>query len=121
MACFPHIRSLFEIDLYLRWIFEANYEDRGTAYFVWNIRRKRYWLRCYLEGTPEFDANKEHMTGPIAESVPIPYSKVQLQETIDHETSRLDLPELKHINEMFEAKVKANGTDGSWHQPLGPS
>ena len=38
-ACLPHIRSVFEINLYLEWIFQADYEARGLAYYVWNLRK----------------------------------------------------------------------------------
>jgi len=40
LACFPHIRSIFEIELYIKWIFQNDYKNRASAYFVWNIRKK---------------------------------------------------------------------------------
>ncbi len=119
VSCFPHIRSLFEIDLYLQWIFQEDYERRGTAYFVWNIRKKRYWLRCYLDGTPEKAAHAAHMAGSIGENIIIPYSQEEIQKAIDHETSRLNSPEVTSVNDLFESLMASTGKDVEWYRPFG--
>lgn len=118
LSCFPHIRSLFEIDLYLRWIFQEDYELRGTAYFVWNIRKKRYWLRCYLEGTNEYAANVEHMSESPGESYSIPYTQEELRKAIDHENERLAKPEVAEVNEMFDRCMNNSGKDQEWYKPF---
>jgi len=119
LSCFPHIRSLFEIDLYLRWIFQEEYDLRGTAYFVWNIRKKRYWLRCYLDGTPEKAAHTAHMAGSTVENIDIPYSQEEIQKAIDHETSRLNSPEVTAVNDLFESLMASSGKDVEWYRPFG--
>lgn len=119
LSCFPHIRSLFEIDLYLRWIFQEDYERRGTAYFVWNLREKRYWLRCYLEGTSEYAANVDHMRGSPGEHTEIPHTQEEIQNAIAHETARLALPEVAEVNNMFEQRVSNSGKDVEWYKPFG--
>lgn len=119
LSCFPHIRSLFEIDLYLRWIFQKNYDRRGTAYFVWNIRRKRYWARCYLNGTAEQTAHSAHMEGALLENVSVPYNQKEIQKVVDHETARLSNPELASVNDLFESRMAHSGKDVEWYKPFG--
>jgi hypothetical protein len=119
LACFPHIRSLFEIDLYLRWIFASDYQNRGTAYFVWNIRRKRYWLRCYREGTPEYVANAAHMKGAPGGPPSIPHSQEQIQAAIDQEDGKLNCPETSYVNGLFNQMVSNSGKDVEWYKPFG--
>jgi hypothetical protein len=119
LACFPHIRSIFEIDLYLRWIFAKDYENRATAYFVWNTRRKRYWLRCYLQGTPEYDANDSHMQGAPGGPPSVPLSQQEIQSAIDIENNKLNCPETSHVNSLFDNHVKKSGMDVEWYRPFG--
>ena len=119
LSCFPHIRSLFEIDLYLRWIFQKDYDRRGTAYFVWNIRQKRYWLRCYLDGTPENAAHTVHMAGSYGENIVIDYNQEEIQKAIDHETARLSSPEIVAVNDLFDSLMASSGKDVEWYRPFG--
>ena len=119
LSCFPHIRSLFEIDLYLRWIFQEDFERRGSAYFVWNIRKKRYWLRCYLDGTPEQAAHTAHMEGSPGEDTVIPHTQEEIQNAIDLENSRLDAPEVAGVNALFEPLMATSGKDVEWYRPFG--
>ena len=119
LSCFPHIRSLFEIDMYLRWIFKEDYERRGTAYFVWNIRKKRYWLRCYLEGIPEYAAHANHMVGLPGGNIVIPHTQEEIQKGIDHENGRLAHPEVKDVNDLFESLMASSGKDVEWYKPFG--
>lgn len=119
LACFPHIRSLFEIDMYLRWIFASDYQNRGTAYFVWNIRRKRYWLRCYREGTPEYAANAAHMQDAPGGPPSIPHSQDAIQVAIDQEDSKLNCPETSLVNSLFDQMVSNSGKDVEWYKPFG--
>lgn len=119
LACFPHIRSIFEIDWYLRWIFSGDYENRATAYFVWNIRKKRYWLRCYLQGTPEYAANASHMQGAPGGPPSIPHSQQQIQAAIDIENNKLSCPETLYVNSLFDNHVSRSGKDVEWYRPFG--
>jgi hypothetical protein len=116
-----HVRSLFEIDLYLRWIFKENYTNRATAYFVWSLRRKRYWLRSYLEGTPEYSANIAHMAGSHGEDITIPFSQEEIQSAIAKEDSRLALPEIAEVNRLFNDHMSRSGKDVEWYRPFGPT
>ncbi len=119
LACFPHIRSLFEIHLYLKWIFQEDYDRRGKAYFVWNIRQKRYWFRCYLDGTPERAAHIAHLSGSTAENLIVPHNQEEIQRNIDHETARLNNPELDAVNDLFESRMARSGKDVEWYKPFG--
>lgn len=119
LSCFPHIRSLFEIELYLKWLFEEDYERRATAYFVWNLRKERYWSLCYLQGSPEQAAHEQHMRGSLGEHVTMHASQEEITKAIDHETRRLNMPELSEVNAMFEKSVKSSGRDVEWYRPFG--
>jgi len=119
LACQPHMRSLMEINIYLKWIFMKDYERRATAYLVWNIRKKRYWLRCYLDETPEQRANKQHMEGELTEGLDPPFSQDQLREFIRMEDERLQSPELREVNEFFDRIHRNSGADSQWYRPFG--
>lgn len=119
LSCFPLLRSIFEIELYLRWIFESDYENRATAYYVWNLRKKRYWLRCYLQGTPEFTANADHMKNAPPNTQSFPYTQADLKKALIKENSRLKAPELAHVNSLFEQRMKSSGKDVEWYYPFG--
>jgi hypothetical protein len=119
LACMPHVRSLFELDLYLRWIFARDYENRGTAYFVWNIRKKRYWLRCFLQGTPECAANTTHMQNAPGGSPSIPHTQKEILAAIAQEDIKLNCPETAHVNALFDQWAKKSGKDVEWYRPFG--
>lgn len=119
-ACVPHLRSLFEIELYLKWIFKEDFQGRATAYFVWEIRRKRYWLRCYLQGTPEQAAHAEHMKGSAGEHLVPPYTQPALAKAIAVEDRRLNAVEVATVNLLFDGLAKNSGKDVDWYVPFGP-
>lgn len=121
LSCSPHIRSNFEIDLYLRWIFAADYQNRGAAYFVWNVRQKRYWLRCYLRGTPEYQANIQHMQDAPGGPPSLPRSQAEIQAAIAQEDAKLACPETSYVNGLFEQQVTSSGRDREWYRPFGVS
>ena len=121
LACQPHMRSLMEINLYLKWIFMKDYQRRGTAYRVWEIRRQRYWYRCYLDGTREQKANMQHMKGELTEGLEPPLTQEQLREFIEEEDAKPQTPELREVNELFNEKVSKSGKDRDWYVPFGVS
>jgi hypothetical protein len=47
------IRALFEQQLYLAWMFKTDTERRAILYYVWNLRKMRYWNNSTISGTPE--------------------------------------------------------------------
>ena len=112
---------VFEIDLYLKWIFATDYEKRATAYFVWNIRRKRYWLRCFLQGTQEYSANLAHMQDAPGGIPQIPHTQQEIQAAIAQEDGKLNCPETAHVNSLFDLHVTKAGKDAEWYRPSGVS
>lgn len=120
-ACLPHIRSVFEINLYLEWIFQEDYEKRGLAYYVWNLRKKRYWNRCALEGTAEYTAHQVHMGDMDAGRISKWFNQEDLKDAIRKKDERLQHPELAGVNAMFEARMKKSGKDVEWYEPFGIS
>lgn len=121
LACFPHIRSIFEIELYLKWIFATDYEVRATAYFVWNLRQERFWLRCYLHGTPEHAAHTNHMKDAPGGPPQVPHEQQEIQTAIDKINGKLNCPETAHVNSLFDQQASNSGKDVEWYRPSGPT
>ncbi|WPJ97808.1 DUF5677 domain-containing protein [Coraliomargarita algicola] len=120
-ACQAHIRSIFEINLYIEWICQEDYEKRGVAYFVWNIRKKRYWNRCALEGTAEHKAHQQHMKGMDTSRTSKRFDQAELWNAVNQDDKRLQHPELATVNDMFEQRMKKSGKDVEWYVPFGVS
>lgn len=118
MPCFILLRSLFEIAVYLDWIFQKDTEKRGTLYFVWNLRKKLYWALSLKKGTPEHNAYRHHMRGTKMSS-----SLMGLDESsIDFEISilrkKLSAPECVKINQEYDS-LKKGLKDKGWYVPGG--
>lgn len=118
VPCFISLRSLFEVSVYLDWIFQKDTKKRGSLYFVWNLRKKLYWTLSVKKGTPEHEAHKKHMsdssTGAELKGVD--------EKLIDAEIAllkdKLSAPECAAINQEFE-KLKNGLRDREWYLPGG--
>ena len=118
-ACEAHIRSVFEINLYLEWIFQADYEKRGVAYSVWNIRKKRYWNCCGIEGTAEHKAHQKHMQHLKTGGVSKRFSQEELKAAIEKNDECLRHPELADVNALFDKSKETMGREVDWYVPFG--
>lgn len=114
------LRSLFEISLYLDWIFQEKTEERGMLYFVWENRQKLYWAKSVKKGTPEHEAHRLHMQdapiGPewVTEDPNLIEAEIALQER------KLNTPECRHLSTKFDAR-KRGTLDPDWFVPAGVS
>jgi hypothetical protein len=116
--CFLSLRSLFEISVYLEWIFQKETEKRGTLPFVWNLRNKLYWTRCVKPGTPEHEAHKQHMADTITGPIPRGLDTAFVDAEIALLNSKLSAPECAAINAEFD-RIKKGQKDKEWYCPAG--
>jgi hypothetical protein len=108
------LRSLFEINLYLEWIFEKDTQERGLLYYIWDLRNKRFWNRRLIPGTPEnleFSNDIKYEPPPEVGAAQDP---VFLQSEIDRIDAILAKPEYTAINAKFAA---LNGKYTNWYSP----
>jgi len=122
LACYSHLRSLMEVDLYLRWIFQSDYTNRATAYFVWCIRRSRTSFREYLEGTHEHESNTRILDRLPLELLDSSWTQEKLRAAIAQEEERLESPETRFVNAIFEEWIATSGNKSEprwWYRPFG--
>ena len=62
---------------------------------------------------------RHHMEGSLGENIAPPYNQEEIQKAIDHETARLNSPELTLINDLFESQMAPSGKDVEWYKPFG--
>ena len=124
LSCVPLLRSLFEINLYLEWIFESDTKSRATAYFVWEQRRKIFWYKCYIIGTPEFEAHENHMKDSLIMGISLGQSQEELKSEVSLLESKLAHPDLRDVNGKFDDFISNSRRGGrkspEWYQPFGP-
>lgn len=109
------LRGLFEIRIYLEWIFQKDTPERGAMYFAWSLRRKRLWLLRSLPGTKEFQAFQPQLA----------HDQITVQmpalppEVLKAEIAKLDRalaqPEVAAINAKFDAIASKSGRDREWY------
>lgn len=116
--CYISLRSLFEIGVYLDWIFKAETEKRGSLYFVWDLRRRLYWALSLKKGTREYNAFQKHMqdapSGLELEGV----GDALIDDTIERLRKKLLTPECSIINDEFDL-LKKGLRDREWYVPGG--
>jgi len=57
-ACFGHVRTQLETDLYIDWILRHDKQTQGDKYFVGSLREQLYWARQAVPGTDEYTASE---------------------------------------------------------------
>jgi hypothetical protein len=118
VACLILLRSLFEISIYLDWIFQKDSERRGTLYFVWDLRKKLYWARSMRKGTSEHEAHKIHMIGAPIGAVMPGLDESSIDKTIETLRKLCALPECTGVDSEFES-YKNGLRDRDWYVPGG--
>lgn len=119
IPCFISLRSLFEVSVYLDWVFESETRKRGTLYFVWNLRRKLHWTLSVKQGTPEHEAHKLHMKD-AAMGATVAAGEQLIDAEIDLLKKKLSAPECAAIDAEFERRRKGS-MDREWYVPGGVS
>jgi hypothetical protein len=114
------LRSLLESSITLEWILQSETERRTTAYYVWELRRKRWWARTVRPGTKEYAAHEKHMeySGIPAGFPGTP--EPDLDQQIRQIDGVLGKPQFATINAAFESKAR-RGRDSDWYVPVGAS
>jgi hypothetical protein len=118
VPCFISLRSLFEISVYLDWIFQKDTEKRGSLYFVWHRRKKLYWALSVKKGTPEHETHKKHMANSSTGAELKGVDEKLIDAQISLLKNQLSMPEFSAINQEFE-KLKNRLKDREWYLPGG--
>jgi hypothetical protein len=109
------IRALFEQHLYMAWMFKDDTDRRARLYYVWNLRKRRYWNNITISGTAENAKFAPHFaelrTSKIL-SLPPETKKAQI-ETLLQSTPYASL------NAEFDKLKGKKLHDVPWHLPFG--
>lgn len=108
------LRGVFEIRIYLEWMFERDVVERGTLYYVWNIRNKRKWTLRAMPGTPENARFLSEMGHKAFDTKIPPLDFALLATDLAHHNDLLARPEFAAINLGFEKHGDTN-----WYQAAG--
>lgn len=111
-------RAIFEASAYIDWILQSDTEKKARYYYVHNLRRQRRWARRTQQGTPEATA----FTGlaPDLRSLQDPSAAEQGKKTLQEVDRILLQSDFAEANTAFDNCACKNGTDRTWHYPLGP-
>jgi hypothetical protein len=120
VPCFICLRSLFEIGVYLEWVFQKDTEKRGSLYFVWDLRRKLHWALAVKPGTREYEAHKKHMSDTRVSAIPAGIDEKLIDAQIAQLNGKLSVPECANINREFD-RLRSGLKDKEWYAPAGVS
>jgi hypothetical protein len=114
------VRALFEQELYLKWIFSADTERRAKLYYVWNLRKKRYWLSIPISGTPENTKFTPHFsilprTQAMSSS---PETIKSVKEDIATIDNLLASTDFANLNAEFDKLKDKRSHDVPWYYPF---
>jgi len=118
VSCFISLRSLFEISVYLDWIFQQETEKRGSLYFVWDIRQKLHWALSMKEGTPENQDCKLYIRDSLKRVALSAKDPSLLESQISLLEKQLLADECAKINQEFKRRKKGF-RDREWYVPGG--
>jgi hypothetical protein len=106
---------LFEISVYLKWIFQKDTKYRGNLYYVWKLRKELYWVLSLKPGTTENKAHLQHMsdTGQGA-NPPAGVNEPMIEAQINILRKKLSALECAKIDKDFDAK-KVGLKDKEWY------
>jgi hypothetical protein len=100
--CFISVRSLFEIWIYLEWIYQKETAKRGTLPYVWDIRKRLNWALSVKPGTREHEAHKKHMANTKVGPIPAGLDGATVDAQIFQLRAKLATPECAAINAEFD-------------------
>ena len=109
------LRSILENFLILKWIFDANTDNKIEHIFVANLRRRRAWQAIALPGTPE--AIRHSIAAARLKTTPSAISSVA-KEIAQIDKLLAETPKVA-INAEFEKFNKKRGFDPQWYTLCG--
>lgn len=114
-------RAAFEALLYLEFILEQDSLTRARAYTVANYREEREWWLKIKPGTPQAASFDQQMASI---NVDVLKDRPELATERDARLIAIDahlaIPELKPLNDMFDAARKKAKRDPEWYKIFGP-
>jgi hypothetical protein len=120
-AAVLQVRALLEQQLYLGWILQDDTDRRARLYYVWNLRKMRYWNNTTVSGTPEnakFTPHFAEHTGSKMSSLPQEMKTAILNQIADIDTL-LNSPPYVSLNAEFDRLKGKKLRDVAWHCPFG--
>jgi len=118
--CKPHLRSAFEADLGVRYILEAESENRALAYHVKHARER---LRWYDKTDPSSQAGRELRSqiggDAVADKVLSSLPPFDFSAARDRLTGMLQRPPYAAINEEWQRMKKDMRGHPAWHALFG--
>lgn len=115
------LRSLFEVSVYIDWMLKENCDERATAYYTWNLRRQRTWVRRAVPDSEEASAFEEDMSG-------LELSGTLQTEQVQTESSKqlveierlLNSSDYREMNAQFDSRRGKRLFDSEWYAPILP-
>lgn len=119
-ACLQ-IRALFELHLYMVWILKEDTDRRARLYYVWNLRKRRYWNNSTISGTPEHTKFAPHFAKhPKSKMASLPPGiKKAIADEILEINALLASPPYRSLDAEFDKLKGKRLRDVPWHHPFG--
>jgi hypothetical protein len=112
------LRSLWEMNLYIKWILKEDTDSRAMMYYIFEQRLRLYWTKAAKKGTNESVVHLQFMQDGPSDM----QNSFKDPELIDYEIERieslLNSKECKKINNKFDAIKKAQ-RDRNWFSVSG--
>jgi hypothetical protein len=110
------LRALFEVSVYFDWLLADDRDARATAYYAWNLRRKRTWILRAIPGTPEHAAMQRDLAGigPL-KSVETEHVREEAKRQLVEIDELLSGPDYADVNAAFDEKRGARHHDPPWY------
>lgn len=115
------LRTLFEIDLYIRWILKEKTKLRCKQFYIWNFRNKKRWSLRILPGTDEnrFFKDITEKYGDTFNKYNDPKLIEQNENIIAEIDDVLNKEQYKDINNEFEGLKRKRNFEVNWYVPNG--
>jgi hypothetical protein len=115
------IRALFEQQLYIAWMLKEDTERRARLYYVWNLRKRRYWNNATIAGTPENAKFAPHFAKhPKSKMLSLsPDMKKAIVNELAEIETLLRSPLYGGLNAEFDRSKGKKLRDVPWYKPFG--
>jgi hypothetical protein len=115
------LRALFEVSVYIDWMLNKDSDERAVAYYTWNLRRQRTWVRRAVTGSAEAIALEKDMSGLTLSGRP---QTEQVQKEASSQLAEierlLESTDYNTMNALFDSRRGTRPFDPEWYAPLLP-
>jgi Family of unknown function (DUF5677) len=115
------LRALFEVSVYLDWLLAADSSERATAYYTWNLRRKRTWMLRAIPGRAEHREMETDLAGlgPLIETNRDEVAR-EAERQLIAVNDLLSGPDYSAMNARFDAGRGGRMYDPAWYSIFFP-